>query len=190
MSDAQCHCGPVRQVATGDRAILPAGAKTIPIYVMGKRYEVPETLTIMKAMEFAGFKFLRGAGCRGGICGACPTVYRHVSCATPFLPSQSGCLRHRKDRADGRNHLCALPRAFPVRGVQQLHEVLSDGSRGFGLHIGVKAGGHCKSRPRFIRLHPVRAVREPVHGRAPPVSHCSAGPAHIRKIHSAKSRAP
>jgi succinate dehydrogenase/fumarate reductase-like Fe-S protein len=76
MSDAQCHCGPVRQVATGDRAILPAGAKTIPIYVMGKRYEVPETLTIMKAMEFAGFKFLRGAGCRGGICGACPTVYR------------------------------------------------------------------------------------------------------------------
>ncbi len=65
-----------KQVATGDRAILPEGAKTIPIFVMGKRYEVPETLTIMKAMEYAGFKFLRGAGCRGGICGACPTVYR------------------------------------------------------------------------------------------------------------------
>ena len=65
-----------KQVATGDRAILPEGARTIPIFVMGKRYEVPETLTIMKAMEFAGFKFLRGAGCRGGICGACPTVFR------------------------------------------------------------------------------------------------------------------
>ena len=25
-------------------------AKTIPIYIMGKKYEVPETLTIMKAM--------------------------------------------------------------------------------------------------------------------------------------------
>lgn len=62
--------------ATGDRAILPEGARTIPIFVMGKKYEVPETLTIMKAMEFAGFRFLRGAGCRGGICGACPTVYR------------------------------------------------------------------------------------------------------------------
>jgi len=62
--------------ATGDRAILPEGASTIPVYIMGKKYEVPETLTIMKAMEFAGFKFLRGAGCRGGICGACPTVYR------------------------------------------------------------------------------------------------------------------
>ena len=48
----------------------------IPIFVMGKRYEVPDTLTIMKAMEYAGFKFIRGCGCRGGICGACATVYR------------------------------------------------------------------------------------------------------------------
>lgn len=48
----------------------------IPIFVMGKRYEVPETLTIMKAMEYAGYKFIRGCGCRGGICGACATVYR------------------------------------------------------------------------------------------------------------------
>jgi succinate dehydrogenase/fumarate reductase-like Fe-S protein len=79
MADAQtgeCKCAPKQQVATGDRAILPEGASTIPIYVMGKKYEVPETLTIMKAMEYAGFKFLRGCGCRGGICGACPTVYR------------------------------------------------------------------------------------------------------------------
>jgi Fe-S oxidoreductase len=51
-------------------------AELIPIYIMGKRYEVPETLTIMKAMEHAGYKYIRGAGCRGGICGACATVYR------------------------------------------------------------------------------------------------------------------
>ncbi|MGD9506773.1 MAG: 4Fe-4S dicluster domain-containing protein [Syntrophobacteraceae bacterium] len=72
----QCTTEPMQPMATGDRAILPKGAKTIPIYVMGKKYDVPETLTIMKAMEYAGFKFIRGAGCRGGICGACPTVYR------------------------------------------------------------------------------------------------------------------
>lgn len=71
-----CETTKTPKVATGDRAILPEGARTIPIFVMGKQYEVPETLTIMKAMEFAGFRFLRGAGCRGGICGACPTVYR------------------------------------------------------------------------------------------------------------------
>lgn len=51
-------------------------AKMIPIYVMGKRYEVPEDLTIMKALEYAGYKFIRGCGCRDGKCGACATVYR------------------------------------------------------------------------------------------------------------------
>jgi len=76
MSDQETTQQQAQKIATGDRAILPEGAKTIPIYIMGRRYDVPETLTIMKAMEYAGFKFIRGAGCRGGICGACPTVYR------------------------------------------------------------------------------------------------------------------
>jgi succinate dehydrogenase/fumarate reductase-like Fe-S protein len=48
----------------------------IPVYVMGKRYMVPPSLTIMKAMEYAGYQLLRGCGCRGGFCGACATAYR------------------------------------------------------------------------------------------------------------------
>ncbi len=48
----------------------------VPIYIMGKKYMVPEALTIMKAMEYAGYTYIRGCGCRGGICGACSTVYR------------------------------------------------------------------------------------------------------------------
>jgi succinate dehydrogenase/fumarate reductase-like Fe-S protein len=48
----------------------------IPIYIMGKRYDVPPSLTIMKAMEWAGYSLVRGVGCRGGFCGACSTVYR------------------------------------------------------------------------------------------------------------------
>ncbi len=51
-------------------------AELIPIYIMGKRYDVPASLTIMKAMEWAGYTLLRGVGCRGGFCGACATVYR------------------------------------------------------------------------------------------------------------------
>lgn len=43
---------------------------------MGKAYQVPKGLTIMKAMEYAGYQFIRGCGCRGGFCGACGTVYR------------------------------------------------------------------------------------------------------------------
>jgi heterodisulfide reductase subunit C len=48
----------------------------VKIYVMGKEYTVPSNLTIMKAMEYIGYRFIRGAGCRGGFCGACATVYR------------------------------------------------------------------------------------------------------------------
>lgn len=48
----------------------------VPIFVMGKRYEVPASLTIQKALEYAGYQLIRGCGCRGGICGACGTVYR------------------------------------------------------------------------------------------------------------------
>jgi len=39
---------------------------TIRIYVMGSAYEVPRGLTIMSAMEHAGWRFTRGAGCRSG----------------------------------------------------------------------------------------------------------------------------
>lgn len=83
----------------------------IPVFIMGKRYEVPEGLTIMKAMEYAGYQFIRGCGCRGGICGACGTVYRKpgdykiytaLACQTaaepnmylaqiPFYPANRAC---------------------------------------------------------------------------------------------------
>lgn len=48
----------------------------VTIYVMGEAYRVPKGLTIMKAMEYAGYRLIRGCGCRGGFCGACGTVYR------------------------------------------------------------------------------------------------------------------
>ena len=38
--------------------------------------EVPASLTIMKAMEYAGYQLVRGCGCRNGFCGACATIYR------------------------------------------------------------------------------------------------------------------
>ncbi len=68
----------------------------IPIYIMGKRYMVPPSLTIQRAMEYAGYRLLRGCGCRAGFCGACATVYRiagdyrlHIglACATLVQPN-------------------------------------------------------------------------------------------------------
>lgn len=48
----------------------------VNIYLFGKRYSVPDNLTIMTAMEYAGYQLKRGCGCRNGFCGACATIYR------------------------------------------------------------------------------------------------------------------
>ena len=48
----------------------------ITVYLMGKPYSVPSNLTLMDAMEYAGYKHVRGCGCRAGFCGACATIYR------------------------------------------------------------------------------------------------------------------
>ena len=48
----------------------------VNVYFFGKRYKVPSSLTIMKAMEYSGYQLVRGCGCRNGFCGACATIYR------------------------------------------------------------------------------------------------------------------
>ena len=51
-------------------------AGDVEVFIMGKSYMVPAGLTIMKALEYAGYRFIRGCGCRAGFCGACSTIYR------------------------------------------------------------------------------------------------------------------
>lgn len=72
-----------------------AEIEMIPIYIMGKQYIVPNSLTIMGALEHAGYKLIRGVGCRAAFCGACSTVYRidgdpklyiGLACGTQVLP--------------------------------------------------------------------------------------------------------
>ena len=48
----------------------------VNVYFYGKKYSVPADLTIMTAMEYAGYTLKRGCGCRHGFCGACATIYR------------------------------------------------------------------------------------------------------------------
>jgi succinate dehydrogenase/fumarate reductase-like Fe-S protein len=48
----------------------------VTIHIMGKAYKVPKILTIITAMEYAGYQLRRGVGCREGFCGACATIYR------------------------------------------------------------------------------------------------------------------
>ena len=50
-------------------------ARLIDIYIMGRHCQVPEGLTILTALEYSGYRLLRGCGCRAGFCGACATIY-------------------------------------------------------------------------------------------------------------------
>ncbi len=54
----------------------------VDIYIMGKHYRVPDSLTIMAAYEYCGYRLIRGCGCRTGACGACATVYNFTNNAT------------------------------------------------------------------------------------------------------------
>jgi len=101
----------------------------IPIYIMDKRYEVPASLTIMKALEYAGYTLIRGAGCRAGFCGACATVFRTaddyrlkigLACATmvepgmrlaqiPFFPAPRGQYHLEELKSD----ISALLKVYP-----------------------------------------------------------------------------
>lgn len=107
------------------------GKKTplIDIYIMGKRYRVPEGLTIMQALEYAGYQLVRGAGCRAGFCGACATVYQSkgesqlkfdLACQTeiqqdmyltqiPFFPVQKAAYKISNMKAEADEVLRAYP---------------------------------------------------------------------------------
>jgi succinate dehydrogenase/fumarate reductase-like Fe-S protein len=48
----------------------------VTIQITERAVKVPASLTILKALEYAGYKLTHGVGCRAGFCGACGTVYR------------------------------------------------------------------------------------------------------------------
>ncbi len=54
---------------------MAEATRMVDIYIMGKHYQVPEGLTILTALEYCGYRMIRGCGCRAGFCGACATVF-------------------------------------------------------------------------------------------------------------------
>ena len=48
----------------------------IALTILGQRVEVPEGMTLLNAMQVAGFDYLKGCGCRMGDCGECAVYYR------------------------------------------------------------------------------------------------------------------
>ncbi len=48
----------------------------VNVEIMGKRYQVPQGITLIQAMWHIGQNVTRGIGCLGGVCGACAAFYR------------------------------------------------------------------------------------------------------------------
>ena len=86
----------------------------VNVYLFGKRYQVPESLTIMKAMEYAGYQLVRGCGCRNGFCGACATIYR-----TKGQQELKTCLACQTQVEEGM-YVATLP-FFPL--VKQIYDI-------------------------------------------------------------------
>ena len=92
----------------------------VNVYFFGKKYTVPADLTIMTAMEYAGYELKRGCGCRHGFCGACATIYRikgknelktGLACQTQVEEGMYVCLSD----SGGRRHVCGQHSLFPYR---------------------------------------------------------------------------
>ena len=90
------------------------------VYLFGKQYEVPAGLTIMTAMEYAGYELVRGCGCRNGFCGACATIYRIKG-----EVELHGCLACQTEVQEGM-YVATLP-FFPLeKRVYSIEEIKPD----------------------------------------------------------------
>jgi NADH dehydrogenase/NADH:ubiquinone oxidoreductase subunit G len=52
------------------------GRGKIRFTIQGQPVEVPEGMTLLNAMQVAGYDYLKGCGCRMGDCGECAVYYR------------------------------------------------------------------------------------------------------------------
>ena len=98
-------------------------ARLIDIYVMGRHCQVPEGLTILTALEYSGYRMVRGCGCRAGFCGACATVYNFPN--DPRLRYELACQK----AVEPDMCLVQLPYFPAVKPVYNLEKLRADGEK-------------------------------------------------------------
>ena len=91
--------------------------KMVTVEIAGKLYQVPEGITVVKALWYTGQEVVRGIGCLGGFCGACATYYR-----TKDDPKVKTCLACQTAVEDGMSFSMVPP--FPARkAIYQMSEL-------------------------------------------------------------------
>ncbi len=108
------------QAVAQDNAIQP---QMVTVEIDGKNFQVPEGITLMKALWYARKEVVRGAGCLGGFCGACATYYR-----TKDDPKVKTCLACSKAVEDGMSFsfMPAFPARKAIYNLQELKDPKQD----------------------------------------------------------------
>ena len=100
----------------------------VDIYIMGRHYQVPEGLTILTAMEYCGFRMVRGCGCRAGFCGACATIYNLKN--NPQLRYDLACQK----TIEPDMHLVQIPFFPAAKALYNLEEIETAGEQVLALY--------------------------------------------------------
>lgn len=93
--------------------------KLVNVEIAGKAYQVPEGITVIKALWYTGQDVVRGVGCLGGFCGACATYYR-----TKDDPKVKTCLACQTPVQEGMSFSMVPP--FPARKATYQMSELND----------------------------------------------------------------
>ena len=102
--------------------------RMVDIYIMGRRYQVPEGLTIMTALEYCGYRMIRGCGCRAGFCGACATVFNFKN--DPQLRYDLACQK----TIEPDMYLVQIPFFPSAKALYNLEEVEATGEQVLTLY--------------------------------------------------------
>ena len=173
----------------------------IPIYIMGKRYVVPDSLTIMGALEYAGYKLVRGVGCRAAFCGACATVYRiegdpklyiGLACGTlvepgmhltqiPFYPAERAHYRLDELEPTFATLVKLYPQVLKCLGCGTCTKSCPQDLQVKDYMAAAMRGDIARVARPVLRLHHVRHVRLALPGRGGPAQHRHPGPAAVRR---------
>jgi len=107
---------------------MAEATQMVDIYIMGKHYAVPEGLTILTALEYCGYRVIRGCGCRAGFCGACATVFNFKS--DPQLRFDLACQK----TVEPDMYLTQIPFFPAAKSIYDLEEIEATGEQILALY--------------------------------------------------------
>ena len=108
--------------------MMSESPRMVDIYVMGKHYAVPEGLTILTALEYCGYRIIRGCGCRAGFCGACATIYNFKN--DPLLRYDLACQK----TVEQDMYLTQIPFFPAVKAQYDLEQIKAAGDQVLALY--------------------------------------------------------